>query len=116
MAGLKLNQLRDIVLTVYEAGHRGCLDLREDYADEFIQALMIEINKGKANSGEWRVYTVKEISQRPIGTMFEHTSLGKCWIDGTEKLKHMTFENGSVFHLLEDDEPWLEKIREIGKL
>lgn len=115
MAALKLNRLREIVLRVYEDGHRGCLDLKDDYADELIQELMAEMSKEK-DSGDWRVYTVEELRKKPLGTIFEHSRLGKCWIDGNEKLKTVTFEDGHTTHIMENSEPWTENMREIGKL
>ena len=34
MAAIKLQRLKDIILRAYEAGYNGCLDLKDEYAEE----------------------------------------------------------------------------------
>ena len=116
-AALKMQRLREIILKAYENGNAGCLDLKDQYADEALQELVEEMAKSKGvGTGELKVYTVEELKKFPLGTVFEHSRLGKCWIDGTEKIKTMTTEDGQTFHLMENDEPWNEPMRQIGNL
>ena len=115
MSTLKMTELREIILRVYEDGNRGCLDLKESYVDEFIQNLLVEMSKKKL-SDDWRIYTVEELRKKPLGTLFEHSKYGKGWIDGTEKIKIMTFEQGRTFYITDDGHPWDETMREVGKL
>ncbi len=116
-AALKMQQLRGIILKAYEDGNAGCLELKDQYADELLQQLVEEMSKTKTGfSSELRIYTVEELKKFPLGTVFEHSRLGKCWVDGTEKVKTMTTEDGHTFHLMENDEPWNEPMKMIAQL
>lgn len=113
---LKMERLRQLFVKIYEDGHTGCLDLKEQYADEALQQLLEEMSKEKGISGDLKIYTVEELKKLPLGTIFEHSRLGKCWIDGTEKLKTLTVEDGQTFHLMENDEPFNEFMKIIGQI
>jgi hypothetical protein len=118
MAAIKLQRLKDIILRAYEAGFSGCLDMREEYAEEALVEIVAEIQRSKdGKGGDWRVYTPDELRKKPIGTMFEHVRLGQGWIEGTnEKNKRMTFSNGEQSFFMQNTEPWDEPMIERGKI
>lgn len=116
MAALKLNRLKEIILNAYEAGFNGCLDLREEFADEMVAEIMAEIERSKSEikpGGDWRLWTTEELRKKPIGTIFEHSRLGKGWIEGTsESKKQMTFANGETSFFMQNNvEPWDEPMK-----
>lgn len=119
MAALRLQRLKEVIKTAYEAGFRGCMDLADQYAEELLANIQAEIqNKDlPMKTNEWRKYTVEELKKKPVGTVFEHIRLGQGWIDGrTEKDKCMTFANGEHRHFMQNIEPWSEIMRELGNL
>jgi hypothetical protein len=119
MAALKLQKLKEIIGRAYEAGYGGCLDLKDEYAEEALVEIVAEIQRAKGNEkgGDWRTYVPDELRKKAVGTMFEHVRLGQGWIEGTsEKNKRMTFSNGDQFFFMQSGEPWDEPMRELGKL
>lgn len=119
MAALKLNRLKEIVRNAYVAGNSGCMEMVDEYAEEVLAEVTAEIQRNKNNpgGGEWRVYSAEELKKKPFGTVFEHSRLGQCWIDGSsESKKCMTFASGEQSYFVQNIEPWDEPMREVGKL
>ena len=116
-AALKLQQLRSIILKAYEDGNGGCLELKEQYADELLQQLIEEMSKTKNGfSSELKVYSVEELKKFPLGTVFEHSRLGRCWINETDRVKTMTTEDGHTFYMMQNnEEPWNEPMRMVAQ-
>jgi hypothetical protein len=116
MAALKLQKLRELIRKSYEDGYAGCLELADEYTEEIINLVQLEMQQNKiAGSGEWRIWKIEELKQKPFGTLFEHSRLGQGWIDGrTEKDKCMTFTNGEHGYFMQQVDPWDEPLREIG--
>jgi len=115
-AAIKVQHLRELLEQAYEAGYHGCLDLKGEYVDEAIQKILdgrIEVSAVNPNDG-WRIYKINELIKEPIGTIFEHSRLGKCWIDQNEdnpKDKRVVFANGEIKYLQADTNPWDEPMR-----
>jgi hypothetical protein len=115
MAALKLDKLKEIIKKAYVAGYNGCMDLADEFADEMLVVVQQEVTMARATEGEWRVYPVEELKNKPFGTVFEHSRLGQCWIDGdVEKVKCMSFKNGDRYFFGQNIEPWTEPLRETG--
>jgi hypothetical protein len=113
MAALKLNRLKEIIRIAYAAGHAGCLDLQDLYADEVLQEITKEIQQEGRGSGDWRLFSAEELRKMPVGTIFEHSRLGRCWIDGSENRKCMTFADGNTSFFVQNIEPWDEPMRNL---
>lgn len=65
--------------------------------------------------GEWRIYTVKELRTKSIGTLFYHPQLGQGKVSCSyQTVKHMAFSTGEIAYFVQDDiEPWDEPMKEI---
>jgi hypothetical protein len=115
MAALKLEKLKEIIKRAYIAGYNGCMDLADEFAEEMLAVIQQEVTMAKVTDGEWRIYTIEELRGKPFGTVFEHSRLGQCWIDGDiEKTKCMTFKDGERRFFGQNVEPWDEPLRETG--
>lgn len=119
MAALKLNQIRELIKAAYAAGYNGPMDLCEQYADDALALVTEKVRENRSapgTSGDWRVFTAEELKKQDFGTVFEHSRLGKCWIDGTSSNKYMTFENGEQSFFVQNIEPWDEPMKIAGRL
>ncbi len=117
MTVLKLTKLKEIIKKAYEAGYNGCMEMVEEFTDEMLIIVQKEIASKEHGDGEWRIWLTEELKKKSVGTLFEHSRLGRCWIDGrSEKDKCMRFENGDHRFFIQNIEPWDELMREIGKL
>lgn len=118
---ITLQKLREFLEQAYEAGYQGCLELKIEYVDDVIQSIIngkIEVPSISPNDG-WKIYKVSELMKEPVGTIFEHNRLGKCWIDAdmnNQKNKYMTFANGETKYFQADSSPWDEPMRLLQKV
>lgn len=105
MSSLSKQRLRELIIEAYDAGYHGCLDFKEEYADEVFESVFNE-----PEIGQWRVYKIKELIAMPEGTKFTHKRLGDCCIKGSSlKSKCMIFTAGaSPKYFAEDSYPWDE--------
>lgn len=59
-----------------------------------------------------RVYTVVELQAMPMGTMFEHSLRGRCWISAkSDGKKCVHFQSGGTMNILQDGDPWNKPMR-----
>lgn len=117
MAAITLQRLRQSLAEAYAAGYHGCLDLCPSYVDEAITRLMLtpaapvlSVNDG------WRVWTVASLKKQDVGTIFEHATRGRGWLDGRGMTRFVTWADGTVSHFLKDEPPWTEPMRVVGKV
>ena len=90
---IKIQKLISILEKSFEAGNQG-LD-----KDEFIEKIFAKNNIKKENDSikkDFRIFSISELRQLPVGTTFIHRTQGKCKIvsDGMEKF--MEFENPNL--------------------
>jgi hypothetical protein len=107
MASISKQKLKELVMQAYDSGYHGSLELKEEYAEETLEDFLRD-----PDEEEWKVYSIKELLEMPIGSVFTHNRLGKCKIHGNSlKDKHMVFENGEVKHFASDSDPWDEPMK-----
>src|SRR4051812_19791360 len=56
-----------------------------------------------------RIYTVEELKSKPLGTIFHHSRLGRCWI---ESRNCMRFQTGICIYFMQNIEPWDEPMQQ----
>lgn len=99
---ITLERLVTLLGKAFDMGYEGCYDLKKTYIEE----LLIEAQKKDTND-QFKVYKVKELKELPEGTIFQHSTRGRCWIaTKTNGSKIMQFEKGEVIELCSDNEPW----------
>jgi hypothetical protein len=114
MAALKLQRFRDIILRAYEAGYDGCLEMKEQYAEDALAEVVKEMQSKDA--GEWRLYTVEELKKKECGVLFEHVRLGRGWVEGDGEGRRMAFDSGQQLFFQDNGPPWTEPMRELGRV
>lgn len=114
MAALTLNRLKQIIADSYEAGYHGSLDLKEIYVEEIVDNVLDPTEETFAKNDGWKTFKVSELRGLRIGTIFDHATRGKCFIESDGLNRYMKFANGSVAKFLEDSSPWDEPMRIIG--
>jgi hypothetical protein len=106
MSTITKQKLRELIEEAYDTGYHGCLDLKEEYAEEVLESLF---SKSEA---EWKIYKINELFEMPVGTQFIHKRLGECWIEGSSpRNKHMEFVNGEAKYFSQDIDPWDEPMK-----
>jgi hypothetical protein len=84
----------------FDCGYESSYELKKECLEELIQ-------KNQFKESEYKVYKVAELSQLPEGTIFEHSSKGRCCIAcKANKVKHMLFDSGQMIDFCSDTEPW----------
>lgn len=115
MAAITLQRLRQIIEIAYESGYHGCLDMKNVYAEEIIQNLLDSPAEPVLNKNDgWRVYKVKELRVVAPGTMYEHLTRGRGYIE-TEGLERvMRWSDGTCTRFVTDEPPWTDPMRPLG--
>lgn len=91
--------------------YHGCLENKDVYIEERLEKLLKnESNPFPKNEG-WRIFPIKELSKYPFGTIFEHSILGKGFIDRKSKLPCMNFQGKINFFHSDDENPWDQVMR-----
>lgn len=107
---LTIKKLKKLLKEAYESGYAGSLDMADSYTDDVLSSLFTQQEKLTTNDG-WETYTVKQLRNLTVGTILEHSSRGKCWIDSNRTETFMKFWDGSVSKFYTDDAPWNEPLR-----
>jgi len=113
---LKLSRIKDIISEAYTAGYQGSMELRDAFVENMLKKVTQEINETKSISGdEWKVYTVEELNKEAIGTVFEHRSYGLGTLKRKDHKCYIQFDNGDVYHCVQNTEPWIEEMRKVKR-
>lgn len=116
MPSITLNHLKDVLGKAYIHGYHNCLDMKDSFVDDLVKILFEEPKVFSKNDG-WKVFTVKELRQLSVGTIFEHSVRGKCYIEAgrySSAKTFMHFEDGSRSEFVSDCEPWNQVMKIIG--
>jgi hypothetical protein len=110
---IAFSKLADMLSEAFEGGYIG-----EDRQNTI--AAILETHKivdmgdeEKPKESPERVYTCEELTQMAVGTVFIHSTLGRCTIHINENEKHMIFDDPSLvpatFRM--DDYPWTSPMK-----
>ncbi len=102
MVEIKMDKLIEVCRIVYDGGVSGSADLRDSFINDVLQ------KNGISSDDQWRVYTVKELQQMPIGTLFSHSLLGRGTVceRAESKVKYIVFAEVGPRDLNVDLDPW----------
>lgn len=116
-AAISIDDILILVENAYEEGYNGCLDCRKGYAIEAVESWLKQRIKTipKLEPLEtWRKYKVEELQQFSPGTIFEHESLGRGWVEiNSSNEKYMRFENNDVKFFAVQGTPWDKNMRRL---
>lgn len=113
MAAMSFQKLKQIIADAYAAGYSGSLDLKEAYVDETIQEILSADQPATKNEG-WRVFKINELRTIPVGTIYDHESLGKGWTENNGTETYMRFHTGEIYHFYTNENPWDQPMRIVG--
>jgi hypothetical protein len=114
-APITLHKLRQVIESAYESGYHGCLDLKESYSEEALQALLAGACEPILNKNDgWKIFRVRELREVAVGTIFEHSIRGKGWIETNHMETVMRWQDGSASKFYDEDTPWTEPMRITG--
>lgn len=88
-----------MLMTAYEAGYHGCLDLKDGYATEIIEEL---IEEAKPVMNEWFKIKSEHLKEIPLGTKIEVKKQGyfRGGVGHVRKVngraKEIVFDNGQT--------------------
>ena len=85
-------------------------DLGYYNSNEFREQLIEDLLAKSEDTGldEFRIYKCSELKQLPEGTVFNHSTRGRCWIikHSSSIMKAMQFQSGEVIAFTADMDPW----------
>jgi len=116
MAAITLQRLKQLVADAYKSGYHGCLDMQDGYVEDSMNKLMEPMAPILSANDGWKTWTIKELRALEAGTILEHATRGKGWIEHTSTERFITWTDSTVSHFYKDDVPWLEPMRVIGKI
>lgn len=97
---LTVETLKHLLGNAFDFGYRNS----HEFKDELINELMSNIQPEE----KYRVYKCEELKAMPEGTLFHHTTRGRCWIvirpDGKKAMQFS--KGGSTIGIINDNEPW----------
>lgn len=114
MAAITLQRLKQVISDAYVAGYGSSLELKDCYVDELIASLLDAPDSAPSANDGWKIYKVRELRELKPGTILEHFTRGKGWIETQGVEKWLKFENGEVSHFFQDASPWDEPMRVLG--
>lgn len=98
---ISLERLVKLLDEAFDMGYEGCYELKNTYISELMAKAQTK------DASEHKVYKVQELKSFPEGTIFQHSTRGRCWIAiKSNGNKYMQFEKGEIMELCSDEEPW----------
>jgi hypothetical protein len=95
-------KLRDLLSEAFDAGYENSQEFKGDCIDEILA------RHHARQEEQYRVFKVAELRKLPEGTIFHHSTRGRCWLEADSAGgKYMMFANkGQKLALINDTEPW----------
>ena len=96
---LKINKLSEILSEAFDCGYGGGAEQRDEVIADILAKHQIRKEddtpppKPVEQEEEYRVYSISELRDMEAGTVFSHTTLGKCRIGQRSGEKYMAFDN-----------------------
>ena len=90
------------------------MELKEGYVDEAISSLLDAPEAPPSVNDGWKIYKVRDLREMKPGSMLQHFTRGKCWVETQGVEKWMRFETGETSNFFQDAPPWDEPMRFIG--
>ena len=100
---LSIEKLKQVLGEAFDLGYQSC----NEFKNELIGELLVKMQTVKVEEA-YRIYKCDELRNMPEGTLFQHSSRGRCWVivrqDGSKAIQ---FQKGGVaIGLIKDNEPW----------
>ena len=100
---ISVDTLKQLLSDAFDLGYMNS----NEFKHELIEELLGKLQTTKAEEA-FRIYKCAELRNLPEGTLFQHSTRGRCWIivrqDGS---KAVQFQKGGMsVGLVQDNEPW----------
>ena len=107
---IDIGTLKSALTEAYTKGTEGSLDLVSSCVEEILEKL----NRSFKKSEGWKIYTVKELREKSVPTVFQHKTLGACFVEQQKgKEKELKFPDGKSYTFDCDDYPFNIPMKEI---
>jgi hypothetical protein len=99
-------QLKKLLGEAFDQGYENSQEFKEQCIEEILAGYK------DRQEEQYRIFKVAELKGMPEGTIFHHSTRGRCWIIGLpDGTKQMQFEKGQKLNLTNDNEPWDRPMR-----
>lgn len=99
---ISMRKLLQVCSEIYQAGQSGVGDCADSAIEEAL------VRNGLSLADNWKIFTVKELAEMPVDTIFVHSVYGRCWISERpdEKVKFMSFLRRGPSDFRSNSDPW----------
>lgn len=102
---LSIDTLKQLLGDAFDLGYHNSNEFKHDLIEELLGRLD-RLQTVKTEEA-YRIFKCEELKAMPEGTIFQHTTRGRCWVivrpDGS---KAVQFQKGGIVGLISDNEPW----------
>jgi hypothetical protein len=97
---IAFDKLKNLIGEAYESGYRGSLQMKEQEIDGLLEKYEVSSNGG------FRIWTIEELREMPVGTLFDHLAMGRCFIESRLDRHIMQFNRGEERLFNHNGNPW----------
>lgn len=98
---LSYEKINRMLSKAFDYGQNCTLDMKIELIEEICKDFNIK------NTEEiLRNWTLEELKNCPIGSIFHHVQYGRCWVVGDDREKYMQFRSGRKAKFEIDSDPW----------
>ncbi len=99
-------RIKSLMAAVFDRAYFASPDVKDSIIAEALDGFI------EKETNAAKVYTVAELQAMPVGTMFEHSVRGRCWVVAkTDGTKCVRFQSGGTINLLLNGDPWNKPMR-----
>ena len=95
--------LKQLLGDAFDLGYQNS----NEFKNELIEELLSKMQTMKVEE-KFRIYKCDELRSLPEGTLFQHSTRGRCWIivrsDGSKAVQFQ--KKGGAIGIVQDNEPW----------
>jgi hypothetical protein len=100
------DKLKQLLSEAFDSGYENSQEFKEQCIEEILSSHQTKQEE------QYRIFKVAELKKMPQGTVFHHSTRGRCYIvtrpDGS---KEMQFDRGQKLSIINDTEPWDRPMR-----
>jgi len=92
-------QLRKMLYEAFDFGYNNSSEMKEQVVADLIKKYNLDKQE------DFLIYNITDLQRMPLGTIFEHSTRGRCWIVNKDGRRAMQFDS-EVLEFNNEGDPW----------